>query len=89
MTFLVVGNHTQGLSVIRSLGVEGINGHVLYDKEICLSRFSRYTSSFTRTKRHAISDAFLTENHEPILSSMLSIVPDGEKWVLFGVNEDV
>ena len=89
MTFLVVGNHTQGLSVIRSLGVMGIHGHVLYDKKVCLSRFSKYTTSFTCTKKHAISRAFLQENHQPILSSMLSLVPDGEKWVLYGVNEDV
>ena len=89
MSCLILGNHTQGLGIVRSLGRNGVKPHVLYDKHVSLSRFSRYCSSFNRTMRGSLSQIYRDDVRDIVQQAMLSLVPRGEKWVLFGVSEDI
>ena len=89
MSCLVVGNHTQGLGIVRSLGRNGIKPHVLYDKHVSLARFSRYCSSFNLTRHGSLGRVYRNDVRDIVQRAMLSLVPEKEKWVLFGVSEDI
>lgn len=89
MSCLVVGNHTQGLGIIRSLGRNGIKPRVLYDKHVSMARFSRYCSSFHRVPKGVLKTIYRKDVQDTVEHIMLTLVPEGEKWVLFGVSEDI
>ena len=46
MTCLIIGNHTQGLGILRSLSPLGIETHVVNETHISLSRFSKYITKY-------------------------------------------
>lgn len=55
---IVIGGHFQGLGVVRALGRNGVEVAVL-DKEMCLSRYSRYTTRFYHTPDIMDDSAYL------------------------------
>lgn len=89
MTCLVLGNHTQGLSVVRAIGSRGIPVHVMYDKHICLSRFSNFTHAFHKIAKNTLGLIFDPANQETVLRELLALAPRDGKMVLFGVSEDM
>ena len=89
MDVLVLGNHTQGLGVIRSLRHSGYRVHMANDKHVCLSRFSRYL-----TKYHPLPRLTLSRVHNPVVAGflvqkLLNIASDSDRIVLFCMDEDL
>lgn len=85
---VVIGNHTQGLGIVRSAAVTGYPIHVLYDRKICASRFSRHLSHFHFLKRDTLRSIDREPYAEHLCDRLLSL-PVGFPSVLFAVNEDI
>jgi predicted ATP-grasp superfamily ATP-dependent carboligase len=45
---IVIGDHVQALGIIRSLGRHGIPVYLLHDQNLCIGRFSRYTTRYIK-----------------------------------------
>jgi len=88
MTCLIIGNHTQGLGILRSLSTLGIETHVVNETHISLSRFSKYITKYHFIKGKSLKYLYHLENSEYLLRNILRIVPEGQRWVIFGMNED-
>ena len=54
-TTVVVGDHTQGLGIVRSAAVAGAAVWVVNDKYISLARFSRYLTGYKQLRRGTLS----------------------------------
>ena len=81
MSCLVVGNHTQGLCILRSLGKLGIKPHVLYDKHASMARFSKYCGTFNRVKSGALTKIYYEEMRDEVEKAMLSLVPQIQVFI--------
>ena len=85
---VVIGNHTQGLGVVRSAAETCDAVWAVNDGALALSRFSRFLSGYKR-----LPWGTLRRLHEPesaaILLRALMELPVGHRSVLFGVDEDI
>ncbi|MFZ2498672.1 hypothetical protein [Methanosarcina sp.] len=70
---IVIGDHVQGLGIIRSLGKRQIPIYLVHEKKLCIGRFSKYLRKFIKSPK--ISD------HTNYLSFMIEIA---KKYNLFG-----
>lgn len=78
---IIIGDHVQALGIIRSLGRRGIPVYLLYDKNLCISRFSRYTKRYIKTP--SVSD-------EPkFVDFMLKLAKNEQlkDWILMPTND--
>jgi len=89
MDCLIIGNHTQGLGIIRSLSRRKIDIHLISEKHLSLSRFSRYLNKYHVIRRGCLTHLYKREYRENLLKFLFDLVPDGKKCVVFGVNEDI
>lgn len=87
-TTVVIGDHTQGLGIVRSAAMAGGAVWVVNDKYICLSRFSRYLTRIQRIRRGTLSRLGQHECAETLRKTLLGLPFDGIA-ALFGVNEDI
>lgn len=87
-TTVVIGDHTQGLGILRSAAAAGGNVWVVNDKTLSLSRFSRYLSGYRRIRWGALSHLCQPYFSEQLLRELLSL-PVEYPSLLFGVNEDI
>ena len=87
--FLVLGNHTQGLGVIRSLRYSGYSVHMVNDKHICLSRFSRYLTRYHLLPRNTLSNVHRPSVARFLVYELLKIAADSSKTVVFCMDEDL
>jgi predicted ATP-grasp superfamily ATP-dependent carboligase len=87
-TTVVVGDHTQGLGIVRSAAVAGAAVWVVNDKYISLARFSRYLTGYKQLRRGTLSQLARTEYALHLREALLEISFDGPA-LLFGVNEDI
>jgi predicted ATP-grasp superfamily ATP-dependent carboligase len=85
---VVIGNHTQGLGIVRSAAVTGYPIHVFYDRKICASRYSKYLSRFHFIKKNTLRNIDQQSQAEYLCNELLSL-PVAAPSVLFGVNEDI
>lgn len=46
---IVIGDHVQGLGIIRSLGKRQIPVYLVHDKTLCIGRFSKYLRKFFKS----------------------------------------
>jgi D-aspartate ligase len=77
---VIIGGNFQGLGVLRSLGKQHVPVYLL-DQDLCIGRFSRYTTKFFRcpdVKQETRFLAFLTD---------LAIKEDLKGWVVYP-NDD-
>jgi len=85
---VVIGDHTQGLGIVRSAAAAGGSVWVVNDKCISLARFSRHVSGYYR-----VPCGTLEALHDPLragqLRDMLLHIPFDGQAALFGVDEDV
>lgn len=85
---VVIGNHTQGLGIVRSAGVADWTVWVVNDKVLSLTRFSRYLSGY-----RVLDSGTLTHLDDPAsadhLAAVLLGLPVEDSSVLFSVNEDI
>lgn len=70
---IVIGDHVQGLGIIRNLGEKQIPVYLVHDKNICIGRFSKYLKKFLKSPK-------MTEQTE-IINFMVKIA---KKYNLFG-----
>ena len=89
MTCLIIGNHTQGLGIVRSLSDCSCERHLINDKIISISRYSRYLTMYHFIKRDILTHLYKKNNSEYLLQYISDLVPEGQKWVVFGINEDI
>jgi D-aspartate ligase len=79
---IVIGDHVQALGIIRSLGRRGIPVYLLHDKNLCISRFSRYTRRFIRTP---------TPNNESKFVDFMTRLAKNDQirdWILMPTNDE-
>lgn len=89
MCVLILGNHTQGLGIIRSLSRIGLDIHLVNDRVISLSRFSKYLTKYHSLKKNALKFIYLPENEAILLDFINQLIPKGAEWPVFSVNEDI
>jgi len=87
-TVVIIGDHTQGLGIVRSAGVMGGVIWVVNDKHISLARFSRHLTQYKRIPRGTLACLDQPEQSERLLRTLLEL-PVEYPTLLFGVNEDI
>jgi predicted ATP-grasp superfamily ATP-dependent carboligase len=85
---VVIGDHTQGLGIVRSASMARGAVWVVNDKYISLARFSRYLAGIKQIRRGTLGRLECHECAETLRNTLLEIPFDGLA-VLFGVNEDI
>lgn len=85
---VVIGDHTQGLGILRSAAAAGGKVWVVNDKTLSLARFSRYLSGYRRIPWGALSHLCQPHRSEQLLRELLTL-PVEYPSLLFGVNEDI
>ena len=85
---VVIGNHTQGLGIVRSAAEAGGPIWVVNDGVLSLARFSRYLSGYTRLPRGTLRQLNGAPAAERLLSVLLEL-PVEYPSLLLGVNEDI
>src|SRR5215218_2425534 len=85
---VVIGDHSQGLAVVRSAGETGASVWVVNDSALALSRFSKYLSGYTRLQRRTLQQLDEQRAAHALLSVLLDL-PVRYPAVLFGVDEDI
>ena len=79
---IVIGDHVQALGIIRSLGRRGIPVYLLHDKNLCISRFSRYATRFMRTP---------SPNNESEFVNFMTVLAKKDQvrdWILMPTNDE-
>ena len=81
---VVIGDHVQALGIIRSLGRRNIPVYLLHDKNLCIGRFSRYTTRYIKTpspsnKKEFVDFLIKLANSEQIKGGVL--IPTNDVWV--------
>lgn len=89
MHCLILGNHTQGLGILRSLSGTGAKVHLVNDQQIALARFSRYLTRYHFLKRNTLKAIYRPKNAERLLAFIHQLIPKGAGWPVFCVNEDL
>lgn len=85
---VIIGDHTQGLGIMRSAAVVGGDIWVVNDKSISLARFSRYLSHYRQIDRGSLCHLRRPEISDALLKVLLELPVDYPS-LLFGVNEDI
>ena len=70
---IVIGDHVQGLGIIRNLGEKQIPVYLVHDKNICIGRFSKYLTKFLKSPGMTDQTEFIN-----------FLVKIAEKYNLFG-----
>jgi predicted ATP-grasp superfamily ATP-dependent carboligase len=85
---VIIGDHTQGLGILRSAAVTGGDVWVVNDKGMSLTRFSKYLSHYRQIGRGTLGHLGRPEFSEVLLKALLEL-PVEYPSLLFGVNEDI
>lgn len=56
---IIIGDHVQGLGIIRSLGKRQIPVYLVNDKNLCIGRFSKYLKKFIKAPKVSDQTNFL------------------------------
>jgi predicted ATP-grasp superfamily ATP-dependent carboligase len=87
-TAVIIGDHTQGLGILRSAAAAGVPTWVVNDKFISLARFSRYLAGYRQLPHGTLSKVAETAYARSLRAALLEIPFEGP-GALFGVNEDI
>ena len=79
---IVIGDHVQGLGIIRSLGRHGIPTFLMNDRSLCIGRFSKYVSKFFLCPSIEQETQFID-----YLINLAEKTEDINNWVLFPTND--
>lgn len=85
---VVIGNHTQGLGIVRSAAEACDTVWAVNDGALALSRFSRRLSGYKRLPWGTLRRLDEPDSAAALLRALLDL-PVGYPSVLFGVDEDV
>jgi predicted ATP-grasp superfamily ATP-dependent carboligase len=86
---IVIGGHTQALGIARSLGRNGISVFLLYDKQLCISRFSRFVSGFIRAPKGTTSYYLNAEQRITLVKFLLELPQQFIGAIIFPTNDSV
>ena len=87
-TVVIIGDHTQGLGIMRSAAAMGGEIWVVNDKAISLARFSRHLTQYKQIRRGTLARLHQPEQSERLLRALLEL-PVEYPSLLFSVNEDI
>ena len=85
---VVVGNHTQGLGIVRSAAVAGAASWVVNDQHLSLVRFSRHLTGYRRLPHGTLSRLDQPASAAKLVAALLAL-PVKAPAVLLGVDEDI
>ena len=77
MPCLIIGNHTQGLGIVRCLAAAGLASHVVNGRVVSISRFSRYLKEYQKVKRGTMQEIYQPGPAAELLAAIARIVPAG------------
>ena len=89
MSCLILGDHTQGLGIVRCLADQQYRPVMLWDRIVSLSRFSRYLHCYRRVRRGVMESIYCRESSDILLAAIEKIVPAGGRWPVFTVHDDL
>jgi len=89
MDVLILGNHTQGLGILRSLCDSGLSIHMLNDSKFSVAKFSRYLTKYHLIKDGAFRNLHTKEGHDYFIDILLGLASSSSKTVLFCTDEDI
>ena len=89
MICLILGNHTQGLGIVRSLAPVDADTHLVNDHHVALARFSRHLNHYHRLPKGTLKNVYLSEYTKQLIAAIREIVPPGARWPVFCVHEDL
>lgn len=87
-SLVIIGNHTQGLGIIRSAADVKIPIIVVNDLIFSTSRYSKYLTSYKRVSKGTIKSLADNFENEELLNTLLELPVDYPS-ILMGINEDV
>ncbi|MFW9928797.1 MAG: hypothetical protein ACFFD1_05365 [Candidatus Thorarchaeota archaeon] len=87
-SLVIIGNHTQGLGIIRSAANTGLPIFVVNDLAFSSSRFSKYISSYIRVKNGTIRSLADSVKNDEFTATLLNL-PVKYPSILMGINEDI
>ena len=78
---IVIGDHVQALGIIRSLGRCGIPVYLVHDKNLCIGRFSRYTTRYIKIPS--------VSNESEFVDFMIDFAKNEQvrDWILMPTND--
>jgi predicted ATP-grasp superfamily ATP-dependent carboligase len=85
---VIIGNHTQGLGILRSAAAAGGKVWVVNDKSVSLTRFSKYLTGYKRIPRGTLGNLGHDDADEALLEALLEL-PVEYPSLLCGVDEDI
>ena len=81
MPCLIIGDHTQGLGIIRCLAKRRRYRPVMiWDRAVSLSRFSRHLHTYRRIRRGTMQDVYTPAASARLLAAIEALVPAGGRW---------
>jgi predicted ATP-grasp superfamily ATP-dependent carboligase len=85
---VVIGDHTQGLGIVRSAAAARGDIWVVNDKRVSLARFSRFLTGYRRVPAGCLSQLDRPDVAEALAQVLLELPVDYPS-LLCGVNEDI
>jgi len=89
MDALILGNHTQGLGIVRSLSDLDLSVHMLNDSKHSVVRFSKHLQKYHSIKKGSFENLHTTQGINYLVDTLLSIRHPSKKVLLFCTNEDL
>ena len=89
MDVLILGNHTQGLGILRSFCDSGLSLHMLNDSKFSVAKFSRYLTKYHSIKEGAFRNLHTDEGLDYFINFLLGLASPSSKIVLFCTDEDI
>lgn len=86
---VILGNHTQGLGIVRSLKEYPVEVHMINDRNIALARFSKYLDSYHCLSRGTFSSLSDSSSASLLLEELNKIAVSEEKISVFCTDEDL
>lgn len=87
-SIVIIGNHTQGLGIIRSAKECKMPIFVLNDLMFSSSRYSKYLSSYIKIPKGTIKNLAVNIENQNLMKILLNL-PVKYPSLLMGVNEDI
>lgn len=88
ISLVILGNHTQGLGIVRSARNSRIPIYVVNDLIFSSSRYSKYISSYFKIPKNTIRNLAKSDKNEELVRTLLKL-PVKYPSLIMGINEDI
>lgn len=86
---IIIGGHTQALSLARILGRENIPIYLVYDRYLNLTRFSRYTTRFLKAPKGTTSYLLDETKEKMLVDFLMNLSEDLNDSIILPTNDAV